>query len=126
MQRRPKRTARVLGFVGLATAVSISGMSLGGASSHREAPLSSQDPVADHTDVYAFVAPDASDAVTLVGNWIPFEGAAGGPNFYRFGDDVLYTFNVDNNGDAVQDVTYEFRFRTVVNNAATTSTTPGL
>ncbi len=119
MQRKPKRAARVLGLVGLATAVSISSVSLGNASSHREAPQISQDPVADHTDVYAFVAPDAPDAVTLVGNWIPFEAAAGGPNFYRFGDDVLHTFNVDNNGDAVSDVTYEFRFRTVVNNPNT-------
>ncbi len=119
MQTKPKRTARVLGFVGLAAAVSISSVSLGSASSHREAPLVSQDPVADHTDLYAFVAPDAPDAVTLVGNWIPFEIAAGGPNFYRFGDDVLYTFNVDNNGDSVADVEYEFRFRTVVNNPKT-------
>ncbi len=119
MQRKPKRGARVLGFAGLATVVAVSSMSLGSASSHREAPLIAQDPVADHTDVYAFVAPDAPDAVTLVGNWIPFESASGGPNFYRFGDDVLYTFEVDNNGDGVEDVEYDFRFRTVVNNPNT-------
>lgn len=119
MRQRTKLTARVLGVAGLAATVAVSSFSLGNASSHREAPLISQDPVADHTDVYAFVAPDATDAVTLVGNWIPFENPSGGPNFYRFGDDVLYTFNVDNNGDAVEDVTYQFRFRTVVNNPNT-------
>ena len=50
-------------------------------SSHREAPLTSIDPTADDTDVYAFVAPDAKDSLTLVSNWIPFEDPAGGPNF---------------------------------------------
>ena len=68
MYRKPKKGARVLGVVGLASAIAISGMTLGSASSHREAPLISQDPVADTTDVYAFVAPDASNSVTLVAN----------------------------------------------------------
>src|SRR5205807_1468356 len=71
------------------------------ASSHREAPLISQDPVADDTDVYAFVSPDKPDTVTLIGNWIPLEEPAGGPNFYKFGQDVRYTFKIDNNGAAV-------------------------
>src|SRR4029079_317608 len=61
-----------------------------GASSHREAPLITEDPVADNTDVYAFVSPDRPDTVTLAMNVIPFESPAGGPNFYKFGDDVLY------------------------------------
>ena len=82
------------------------------ASSHREAPLIAQDPLADTTDVYAFIAPDAPDTVTLVGNWIPLEEPAGGPNFYNFGDDVTYEFAIDNNGDAKEDVTYGFRFHT--------------
>lgn len=59
-------------------------------SSHREAPEISKDPVADSTDVYAFVSPDKPDAVTLIANYIPLQGPAGGPNFYSFGDDVLY------------------------------------
>jgi hypothetical protein len=84
------------------------------ASSHREAPLISQDPVADNTDTYAFVSPDKPDSVTLIANWIPFETPQGGPNFSRFGDDVLYALNVDTNGDAVADVSYEFRFHTKV------------
>src|SRR4029079_17814348 len=62
----------------------------GRASSHREAPLISNDPQADNTDVYAFMAPDNPDLVTFVASFIPFEDPAGGPNFYRFGDNVLY------------------------------------
>jgi hypothetical protein len=81
-------------------------------SSHREAPEISKDPVADSTDVYAFVSPDRPGTVTLIANYIPLEGPAGGPNFYAFGDDVLYEIHVDNNGDAEPDVTFQFRFRT--------------
>jgi hypothetical protein len=80
------------------------------ASSHREAPRIAQDPVADNTDVYAFVPPDAPNTVTLVGNWIPLEAAYGGPNFHRFGEDVLYQFNIDNDGDGQAEIRYNFRF----------------
>jgi len=88
-------------------------------SSHREAPEISKDPVADNTDVYAFVSPDHPDTVTIIANYIPLEEPAGGPNFYQFGDDVLYTIYVDNDGDAKPDVTYEFRFQTKVQNPDT-------
>lgn len=83
-------------------------------SSHREAPEITKDPVADSTDVYAFVSPDRSDTVTLIANYIPLEGPAGGPNFYAFGDEVLYEIHVDNDADARADVTYQFRFKTTV------------
>ncbi|MEX2236204.1 MAG: DUF4331 domain-containing protein [Dehalococcoidia bacterium] len=86
----------------------------GDASSHREAPLISQDPTADGTDLYAFVSPDAPDTVTFVGNYIPLQDPASGPNFFKFGDDVRYEFNIDNNGDAVADVSYRFAFVTEV------------
>src|SRR6478736_9889844 len=89
------------------------------ASSHREAPLISADPLADNTDVYAFVSPDAPDTVTLIANWIPLEAPGGGPNFYKFGDDVLYRINIDNDGDAKDDIVYEFRFTTDVQNRQT-------
>jgi hypothetical protein len=79
-------------------------------SSHREAPGISKDPVADSTDVYAFVSPDKPDTVTLIANYVPLQGPAGGPNFYEFGDDVLYQIHIDNNGDGQPDVSYEFRF----------------
>ena len=83
-------------------------------SSHREAPEISKDPVADSTDVYAFVSPDDPSTVTLIANYIPLEGPAGGPNFFEFGDDVRYDINIDNDGDGYPDVTYEFSFETVV------------
>jgi hypothetical protein len=94
-------------------------MPAGRASSHREAPLISNDPQADNTDVYAFVSPDAPDTVTLIASYIPFEDPAGGPNFYRFGDSVLYQFNIDNNGDGVADIQYQLRFTTQVRNGGT-------
>jgi hypothetical protein len=88
-------------------------------SSHREAPEIAKDPVADNTDVYAFVSPDNPDTVTLIANYIPLEGPAGGPNFFEFGDDVLYEIHIDNDGDAVEDITYRFRFRTTLQNPNT-------
>jgi hypothetical protein len=88
-------------------------------SSHREAPEISKDPVADSTDVYAFVSPDNPGTVTLIANYIPLEGPAGGPNFYAFGDDVLYEIHVDNNGDAQADISYQFRFQTQLADADT-------
>jgi hypothetical protein len=90
-----------------------------GASSHREAPLISQDQTADNTDVYAFVSPDRPDTITVIGDWIPLEAPNGGPNFYRFGDDVLYEMNLDVNGDALPDITYQFRFKTTTKNPDT-------
>jgi hypothetical protein len=83
-------------------------------SSHREAPQISKDPVADSTDVYAFVSPDTPSTVTLIANYIPLEGPDGGPNFYEFGDDVLYEINIDNDGDGVADIVYQFQFTTTL------------
>ncbi len=88
-------------------------------SSHREAPEISKDPVADNTDVYAFVSPDNPNTVTLITNYIPLEGPAGGPNFYEFGDDVLYQIHIDNDGDGVADITYQFLFQTTLQNPNT-------
>lgn len=89
------------------------------ASSHREAPSISTDPVADGTDVYAFVSPDQPDTVTLVANYLPLEEPAGGPNFHGFGDDVRYQIHVDNDGDAKPDISYQFQFKTTVGNGDT-------
>jgi hypothetical protein len=89
------------------------------ASSHREAPLISQDPLADNTDLYAFVSPRNPDRVTLIANFIPFEAPYGGPNFFKFDDNVLYEIMIDNDGDAVEDVTFQFRFKTRVANPNT-------
>jgi hypothetical protein len=81
-------------------------------SSHREAPEIAKDPVADSTDVYAFVSPDKPDTVTLIANYVPLQGPAGGPNFYEFGDDVLYEIHIDTQGHAEPDISYQFRFQT--------------
>src|SRR6202021_564489 len=83
-------------------------------SSHREAPQISKDPVADSTDLYAFVSPDRPDTVTLIANYIPLQAPAGGPNFYEFGDDVLYEIHIDNNGNGHPDISYQFTFHTTV------------
>jgi hypothetical protein len=88
-------------------------------SSHREAPEISKDPVADSTDLYAFVSPDNPDTVTIIANYVPLESPDGGPNFYEFGDDVLYAINIDNNGDGKSDVSYQFRFTNTLTDQAT-------
>lgn len=86
-------------------------------SSHREAPAISKDPVADNTDTYAFVTP--GNTVTIITSYLPVEAPAGGPNFYEFGDDVLYEINIDNTGDGRPDISYQFRFETVNTNPDT-------
>ena len=88
-------------------------------SSHREAPEISKDPVADSTDVYAFVSPDRPDTVTLIANYIPLQEPAGGPNFYEFGEDVLYQINIDQTGDGIPDITYQFEFQTELRSSDT-------
>ena len=88
-------------------------------SSHREAPEISKDPVADGTDVYAFVSPNRPEYVTLIANFIPLQKPDGGPNFYEFGDDVLYEIHVNNRGDATRDVSFQFKFTTKVRNDKT-------
>jgi hypothetical protein len=91
------------------------------ASSHREAPLIVGDPLADNTDVYAFRSTEAGrdGFVTLIANYIPFEAPSGGPHFYKFDDTVLYEFKVDNTGDGVEDVTYQFQFTNDIKNPDT-------
>jgi hypothetical protein len=81
------------------------------ASSHREAPLISDDPLADNTDLYAFRSPDDPGTVTIIANYIPFELPDGGPNYYTFGTDIRYEIHIKNktttSGD---DITYRFTF----------------
>jgi hypothetical protein len=96
-----------------------SAMLPGIASSHREAPLISQDPMADNTDLYAFRSPDRPDTVTIIANYIPLEPPASGPNFPSFDDTVLYEIHVDNDGDSREDLTYQFRFHTETRNPDT-------
>jgi Domain of unknown function (DUF4331) len=119
-----RMTLAFLVVLGLAAAVTVAlvrgpAPKAAKASSHREAPLISQDPAADNTDLYAFVSPDRPDSVTIVANFVPLEQPAGGPNFASFGDDVRYELKVDNTGDGVEDITYRFRFNTKTRNPNT-------
>ena len=82
------------------------------ASSHREAPLIAEDPSADATDLYAFRSPDRPDTVTIIGNWIPAEDPAAGPNWYTFSPRARYLLHIDRTGDGKPEVSYRFRFRT--------------
>ncbi len=84
----------------------------GSASSHREAPLISEDPTADNTDLYAFRSPDRPETFTIVSNWIPGEDPAAGPNYYTFSQTARYNIAIDRNGDGKADQTYSFRFKT--------------
>ena len=84
------------------------------ASSHREAPLISNDPLADNTDVYAFRSPADTNKVILIANYIPFEHPAGGPNWYTFGSNIRYEIHVDNNtATSGDDIIYRFTFARV-------------
>ncbi|MEV0426645.1 DUF4331 domain-containing protein [Micromonospora sp. NPDC050495] len=85
-------------------------------SSHREAPEIAKDPVADSSDLYAFVSPSHPDTVTLIANYVPVQLPSGGPNFFEFGDDVRYEIHLDNDGDGYPDVTYRFEFSTEITN----------
>jgi hypothetical protein len=107
--------------VGLATGSAFAaGAGPAAASSHREAPLTASDPKIDNTDLYAFVSPDKTDTVTLIANWVPFEEPNGGPNFYPFQDGAHYDINIDNDGDAVADLTYRWTFSTQDSRGAST------
>jgi hypothetical protein len=88
-------------------------------SSHREAPEISKDPVADNTDTYAFVSPDNPKTVTIITNYLPAEVPAGGPTFFEFGDDVLYSIYIDNDRDGRADIVYEFCFESQIVNPKT-------
>src|SRR5919202_917616 len=83
----------------------------GNASSHREAPLISEDPSADNTDLYAFRSPDKPDTFTIISNWIPGEDPAAGPNYYTFSPSARYNIYLDRNGDGKPDVTFRVRFQ---------------
>ena len=84
------------------------------AASHREAPITALDHAADITDFFAFVSYDNPDRVTLILNVDPLLEPGNGPNYFPFDDDIQYTINIDNNNDAVPDVSFVFRFKTEI------------
>ena len=81
------------------------------ASSHREAPLIANDPLADNTDLYAFRSPDNPNTITIIANYVPLEIPHGGPNYYSFGEDIRYEIHIDNDASVSGDeITYRFTF----------------
>ena len=82
------------------------------ASSHREAPFITMNPSVDATDFYMFRSYETGRAgyVTMIANYIPFQDPQGGPNFYQFNPNALYEIHIDNNGDAKEELTFQFRF----------------
>lgn len=81
-------------------------------SSHREAPLISNDPLADNTDLYAFRSPDDPNTITIIATYVPLQLSYGGPNYYGFGENIRYEIHVDNDASISGDeVTYRFTFQ---------------
>ena len=116
---RTLSTLASLGLAGLFVAAGLLAPPVGTASSHREAPMISEDPLADNTDVYAFRDPitaGGSENIILVANYIPLELPSGGPNYHHFGENIQYEIHVKNQtdegplGSAQDDITYRFTF----------------
>ena len=100
----------IAGAAVLAAATRDAGPQATQASSHREAPLISEDPSADNTDLYAFRSPDKPNTLTIVSNWIPGEDPAAGPNYYTFSPRARYNIKIDRTGDGKPEVIYRFHF----------------
>ncbi|MFL5763903.1 MAG: DUF4331 domain-containing protein, partial [Bacteroidia bacterium] len=109
-----KTTKVILGTGVIATALALgfwdSQKSTVEASSHREAPLIANDPLADNTDLYAFRSPDDTNTVTIIANYVPLQLPQGGPNYASFGENIRYEIHVENDGTAGDDITYRFTF----------------
>jgi len=102
--RTPLALACGMAMVTLATGIQ--------ASSHREAPFVTENPKVDATDLYAFRSyePGREDYITLIANYLPLQDAYGGPNYFALDQDAIYEIHVDNDGDAVEDLTFRFAF----------------
>lgn len=92
------------------------------ASSHREAPFITTVPKADATDFYMFMSYETgrTDYVTLIANYLPLQDPYGGPNYFSLDPNALYEIHVDNNGDAKEDITFQFRFKNTLKATALT------
>jgi hypothetical protein len=94
-------------------------------SSHREAPGISQDPVPTTPTTYAFVSPDDPTTVTILNQLRAARGPPGGPNFFEFGDDVLYSIYIDTTGTRCRTSRSSSAFKTKLRTRTRSSTTPG-
>ena len=118
MKRISLPLRRMLQSVLFLTSLAVANLSY--ASSHREAPLISNDPLADNTDVYAFKSPDDPNMITIIANYIPFESPDGGPNYYNFGTNVRYEIHIKNKTTtAGDDILYRFTFKSVNEDGST-------
>ncbi len=97
------------------------------ASSHREASAITKMPKVDGTDFYMFrsFAPGRQDYVTLISNYQPGENPGDGPNYYTMDPDAIYEIHIDNNGDAIEDITYQFRFTNALRDGTGKTVTVG-
>ena len=109
----PRRALGKLAKFGLSLAIVTTVAPLALASSHREAPFISGQPKVDGTDLYMFRSYETGRAnfVTILANYQPFQDPQGGPNFAMFDPDALYEIHIDNNGDGVEDLSFQFRFK---------------
>ena len=100
-------------YLGLGLAVAMLTAGSAFASSHREAPFITKYPQSDGTDFYLFKSyePGREDYVTMIANYIPVQSAYGGPNYFPLDSQALYEIHVDNDGDSVEDITFQFRFQ---------------
>jgi len=87
------------------------------ASSHREAPSITTTPKVDATDLYMFSSyePGREGYVTLIANYLPLQAPYGGPNYFTMDQNALYEIHIDNNGDAKEDISFQFRFKNKLN-----------
>ena len=107
------RSAAATGVAAAAAILATSALTPARASSHREAPAIAEDPTADNTDVWAWVTPGSRDMLHVVASWIPLEEPSGGPNFYKFSDEVRYEIKIAKGAnDLKEDVVYRFKFDT--------------
>ena len=100
----------VRSFIALLLAMTVAAPAGLFAASHREAPLTALDPSADITDFFAFVSYDDASKVTFILNVNPFLEPSNGPNYFPFDPDITYSIKIDNNYDALEDVSFEFKF----------------
>ena len=110
----------------LAAAVLLACTGLAQASSHREAPSITTTPKVDGTDFYLFNSYEAgrNNYVTLIANYQPLQAPYGGPNYFVMDPNALYEIHVDNNGDAREDLTFQFRFNNTLANGGNGITLP--
>ncbi len=116
------RISRAVGTLGIGLAVVAVAATSALAASHREGPFLTGQTKVDATDLFMFRSyePGRQDFVTLLANYQPFQDPQGGPNFYMFEPNALYEIHIDNDGDAVEDMTFQFRFKNTSKNTALT------